>query len=181
MEKLIPVLESYVLFADRATAEMNKAWKQLIPYVILVKDDEVYVTERLSDSEQRLKGLLSVGLGGHIEATDASDSITGCVNRGMHRELREEAEINSHGKPPMPIGIVYDDLTDVGQVHLGIVFIKELSPNDKVKVKETDKLKGYFEKPGNLDLGRTEGWATPIIQFLIEQDTHAEEEVQTNM
>tara|TARA_R110002020_G_scaffold268819_3_gene484064 strand:+ start:18284 stop:18892 length:609 start_codon:yes stop_codon:yes gene_type:complete len=172
---LISTLEYFMFFVQREQAEEQPSWKQVIPYVVLAKGDQVYVTERL-DGEPRLIGKLSVGLGGHVEALDAEEHIKGCVDRCMQRELTEEANITT-SSTPKPIGIVYNPNSDVSLVHLGIVYLYELGVNDTVSIKETDKLKGFFAKPAEVDLQSAEGWSVPILKFLMHQEENGEKKI----
>jgi predicted NUDIX family phosphoesterase len=59
-----------------------------------------------------------VGIGGHISSDDAS---TGdAYEVGMQRELEEEIHIGADFSSAC-VGLINDDETEVGRVHLGIV------------------------------------------------------------
>ncbi|MEG1686418.1 MAG: hypothetical protein RR276_00900, partial [Angelakisella sp.] len=54
-------------FIPRPEAENDPTRKQIIPYVVLCRGSEVFATRRLNKGgEARLHGLLSLGIGGHI-------------------------------------------------------------------------------------------------------------------
>jgi predicted NUDIX family phosphoesterase len=62
----------------------------------------------------------SVGIGGHISADDAVDSNP--YEEGMRRELEEEVAIDTPYRGQC-VGLINDDQTEVGKVHLGVVHI----------------------------------------------------------
>jgi len=83
-----------------------------------------------------------VGVGGHINPeTDGSGSDV--LYRGMKREIEEEVSIDCMGKMT-PRGIINDDTTEVGSVHLGLFYTLEVT--GEVCVLETEKLEGFWIK-----------------------------------
>ena len=74
--KLADILKTYIEFVPRDIAEKDPAWKQIIPYIVVTNDHQVFTTHRLKkSSESRLHGTISLGLGGHINLCDKYDSI----------------------------------------------------------------------------------------------------------
>ena len=117
---LYALVEERHCFLPRAEAEQDPAYRQIIPYITLCRGDEVLCTRRLKKGgEARLHGLLSLGLGGHINALDGDTE--GIFQRGLHRELAEEADYTPVGEL-QPLGVINDDRTEVGSVHLGFAF-----------------------------------------------------------
>jgi predicted NUDIX family phosphoesterase len=112
-------------YRPRGEVETDPSFKQLIPYVVLRWRDQVFHYVRGEQgTEKRLQALRSVGLGGHISAEDglvASDP----YRAGMLRELAEEVHLES-AYAELCLGLINDDRTPVGQVHLGIVHVFEL-------------------------------------------------------
>ena len=52
-------------FADRAKAEQEPQWKQIVPYCVVRRGAAVLCVQRKrTQSESRLHGLLSIGIGG---------------------------------------------------------------------------------------------------------------------
>jgi predicted NUDIX family phosphoesterase len=115
----------YFQFLPRSKAESDPAYKQLIPYVVLRHGAQVFVYRRgKAGNEKRLHELLSIGVGGHIGHDDLASEIS--YRTAMLRELTEE--INLPGDyTDRCLGLINDDSTGVGQVHLGIVHVFELS------------------------------------------------------
>jgi len=68
--------------ADRSHCETNPTYLQLIPYIILVSDnDEVFIYKRgQKGNEDRLHQLFSIGLGGHIEIDAPSEQYAYLTN-----------------------------------------------------------------------------------------------------
>ena len=109
--------------------ENDPSYKQLIPYVLFRHDDAVghttifQYTRGMRQDESRLRGKRSVGIGGHISMTDAVPSGDGSgYFEGMARELGEEVSIETPYREQC-IGLINDDETSVGRVHLGIVHL----------------------------------------------------------
>jgi predicted NUDIX family phosphoesterase len=116
---------SHLLYLPRAAAENDPSYKQLIPYVVLRWREQLfYYTRGTSGTEARLRSLRSIGVGGHICQADAGAA--GAYRTGMLRELAEEVVIETTFTERM-IGLINDDRTPVGMVHLGIVHVVDLA------------------------------------------------------
>jgi predicted NUDIX family phosphoesterase len=112
-------------YLPRSQAENDPSFKQLIPYVVLRWGDQVFhYTRGQGGGEVRLRALRSVGVGGHICAEDGV--VTGDDYRlGMLREVHEEVHLDGP-YTERRLGLINDDRTPVGQVHLGIVHVFDL-------------------------------------------------------
>jgi predicted NUDIX family phosphoesterase len=121
-------------FRPRSTAEIDPAFKQLIPYVVLTHAGRVYAYRRAGGGEKRLNAKWSLGIGGHISDTDATTH-GDLYTTGMMRELTEEVTIHGAYRAEL-IGFINDDETPVGRVHLGVVHRFELDSDD-VRPNET--------------------------------------------
>lgn len=112
-------------FMARDLAEHDPQFKQLIPYVVLRYRDSLFQYVRgKGASESRLLAKRSVGLGGHIEPIDQSlfASQWDLYLEAAKREVHEEVHVNTTWKEHI-VGILNDDSSEVGQVHLGIVHL----------------------------------------------------------
>ncbi len=113
-------------FKERNSVEKNPDYKQIIPYImILTKDLKNIAVYKRKGSEKRLHDLWSVGIGGHINPVDAEEDPNDpekTIIAGMQRELDEELIKISSGDKPQFTGIINEETTDVGSVHIGIVF-----------------------------------------------------------
>jgi predicted NUDIX family phosphoesterase len=121
---LVPELIQY---RPRSEVEDDPGFKQIIPYVVFRCNDAVFCYKRgKSQGEARLHRLRSLGVGGHVSEEDAQGSKSlAAYESAMRREIGEEVEIKSAGKSHR-IGLINDDATPVGQVHLGVVHLFEL-------------------------------------------------------
>jgi predicted NUDIX family phosphoesterase len=123
-ELLRPEQTSY---RPRDQVEKDPGFKQLIPYVIFRhtgadgRPTVFQYTRGAGMGEGRLHRKRSVGIGGHISAIDVGDHAIGNpYQEGMRRELEEEVAIDTPYTAQC-VGLINDDETEVGSVHLGVV------------------------------------------------------------
>jgi predicted NUDIX family phosphoesterase len=121
---LVPELMQY---RPRSEVEDDPSYKQIIPYVVFRFADTVFCyTRGKSQGEARLHRLRSLGVGGHVSEEDARGGKSlDAYESAMRRELDEEVEVASPGRIRR-VGLINDDSTPVGQVHLGVVHLYEL-------------------------------------------------------
>jgi len=158
-------------FVKRINAENNSSYKQIIPYIILqTKDHGKTAIYQRQGSEQRLHDLWSLGIGGHINPVDMNtnkDSFKQILFTGMQRELDEEFEKMSEEIFPEFLGVISEDITDVGKVHLGAVFtIKTNSPEKFLPGEELFQF--IWEKTNSLHQLNLELWSTMALELLAE-------------
>lgn len=113
-------------FIPRHEAENNPDVKQVIPYIVLQTTafDYTAIYNR-QGSERRLHDLWSLGIGGHINPIDQKKehlTFKDILTSGMERELTEELLERPKLDPIEFCGIISEEITDVGRVHLGAVF-----------------------------------------------------------
>ncbi len=115
----------------RKYAEEDETYKQIIPYFIFKHASTLFLMERAENAgEKRLKGMLTLGIGGHLSKEDAAGK--SLEHWGM-REFHEEVSFNDTVSF-VPLGIVNDETTPVGRVHMGLVYLVEGStPNISIK------------------------------------------------
>ncbi len=115
-----------VVWKERKDAESDKNFQQIIPYVLLKNSEGKFACYQRHGNEKRLHGKWSCGIGGHIDETDNADSIEQIVKNGMSRELSEELKNFDADRIKLSyLGIINEIESNVGQVHLGLVFIAE--------------------------------------------------------
>lgn len=141
-KRIIDTFESYEV-KRRGDMEEDPNYKQLIGYVLL-KDEvtgEVLVYKRLvGGGEARLHGKASVGIGGHMNEVEGK-TIFEMLKINAARELNEEVGVSEEEalNNLYFIGLINDDKTEVGQVHIGVVYECKVNKN-LVEVKEDDTL-----------------------------------------
>ena len=141
-KKIIDKFESYEV-KRRGDMEEDPSFKQLIGYVLLkdINTNEVLVYKRLvGGGEARLHGKASVGIGGHMNEVEGK-SIFEMLKINASRELNEEVGVSEEEalENLQFIGLINDDETEVGQVHIGVVYECKVD-KQLVEVKEDDTL-----------------------------------------
>lgn len=127
-------------FKARRDVEDDPSFKQIIPYAafvipggIGVKSSEVFTYIRgKAQEEKRLHALRSIGIGGHVAESDAfgtgiiedREASLGTVDRTILREIQEEV-VTVGSFRLHKVGLINDDSTQVGSVHLGIAYVIE--------------------------------------------------------
>ena len=116
-------------FLPRPEAEINPAYKQIIPYALIAFENKVaYYVRGKRAGEQRLVAKGSIGIGGHMNETDESLFALdeAAYRAGVEREVNEEIKIDSPFEDRI-VALLNDDTTEVGCVHLGIVHVFKLA------------------------------------------------------
>jgi predicted NUDIX family phosphoesterase len=163
----------HITYRPRGTVEQDPSFKQLIPYVIfrhIDTDNQSRVfqyTRGTGMGEGRLHRKRSVGIGGHISAVDANPNLNASpYDEGMRRELAEEVEIDT---PYIAncVGLINDDQTEVGRVHLGVVHIFDVE-RPAVRSNETDLLESGFLGVDEIlkDIDQFETWSQICMKAL---------------
>lgn len=150
--QLVAAFERDGSFVDRALAERTPALKQLIPYCLVSRPGELLRVQRLRrQSEGRLHGLFSIGLGGHVNPEDGLAGGSGTVEAALRRELSEELRIPGFERlQPRFLGLLNDDSSDVGSVHAGLVYQLDVAAGSEVGIREIGKMEGRFAPLGDV-------------------------------
>ena len=173
-------------YLPRGSMEEDPSYKQLIPYVLFRWTDEdgqvrLFQYQRGGGmGERRLHAKRSVGVGGHISSLDQEKGdaalfptvekelrpLFHVYREGMQRELAEEVAIDTPYSETVA-GLINDDETPVGQVHLGVVHFCDVE-RPAVTPRETDILDAGF-RPVDEILGRLdefESWSQIVVRAL---------------
>ena len=157
---------SYISYRPRHEVEQDPSYKQLIPYCIFRHEGRLFHYKRGKLQEEgRLHSKRSIGIGGHISSDDQTASATPYLE-GMRREIDEEVYVESAYQQQC-IGLINDDETDVGRVHLGIVHVFELE-SPKVRPREKSIIETGFASPAELAQKRDqfETWSQICLDHL---------------
>lgn len=162
----------HVSFRPRSEVETDPGYKQLIPYVIFryqVDGGEPLVfqyTRGKGQGETRLHSKRSVGIGGHISDSDVSAGSGNPYEEGMRREVEEEVVVDTPYAARC-VGLINDDLSDVGRVHLGVVHIFDVQ-RPEVRPRETEIIECGFRPASEIlaDTSRFETWSQICMQAL---------------
>jgi predicted NUDIX family phosphoesterase len=157
---------NYTTYRPRDQVETDPSFKQLIPYCIFRHAETVFHYRRGKlQGDGRLRGLRSIGIGGHISSTDAETAEASYL-AAMSREIEEEVFLES-GYTQKCVGLINDDLSEVGRVHLGIVHLFELEA-PKVRPREESIIETGFASPAELarDAPGFETWSQICLDHL---------------
>lgn len=159
-------IERHGRFGPRPAMEADPAFKQIIPYLVLRQRGAYFLMRRTrAGGDVRLHDRWSIGVGGHLNPGDEN------LDGGLRREWSEELVADFVPEFRF-VGLLNDDTTPVGQVHLGAVFVADAGGR-AVTIRETDKLSGRFATPAEVaavapDL---ETWSRLVFDHLETQQT----------
>ena len=156
----------------RCHLESDDTFRQIIPYIVLQRGDGVVCYRRaVAGTEQRLHGLLSIGLGGHIDASDITlvrgelnldATLLGAANRELSEELQYVNVLARRW-----VGLLVENTSPVGRVHLGVVGVWSIGPeaieSAEEAVRETRLIR--LSEMGSLQ-GEFETWSSFLLPML---------------
>ena len=163
----------HISYRPRSQMEEDPSFKQLIPYVVFQYTDDrgrcqlFQYTRGTGQGEGRLHRKRSIGVGGHISSVDAESSGSDCpYQEGLRREVEEEVVIDTP-YVDQRVGLINDDESDVGKVHLGIVHLFKVE-QPHVKPRETEIIDAGFQPVEELiaDLESFETWSQICLKAL---------------
>ncbi|MFH0889726.1 MAG: NUDIX domain-containing protein [Candidatus Aenigmatarchaeota archaeon] len=148
-------------FVDRDKAENNETLKQIIPYCIVVNNSKIVVVKRKNPGEKRLKDLLSIGIGGHINPVDdTGDVYENAARRELNEELKTDKILSLE-----PVGFLNLDDIPVNRVHLGLVYVARVAGNVEVIDSGLEgELKNIAEIATLSD--KMEGWSRELAKAI---------------
>ena len=161
-----------VQFRPRSEVEKDPSFKQLIPYMLFCHTDpsgNVSLFQYIRGKgmgESRLHQKRSIGVGGHISAEDREQLSKDVYREGMLRELNEEVVLHTTFTEHC-VGLINDDSTEVGSVHLGIVHRLDVA-EPKVVSNESDLIESGFMPLAELRNCREqmESWSSICLDAL---------------
>ena len=161
LDGFVEALERDGRYEPRPQMEADPSFKQVIPYLVL-RDGERYFLMRRTRAgmDARLHDRYSIGVGGHLNPGD------GGVIGGLRREWQEELVADFEPAFRL-VGLLNDDTTEVGAVHLGAVYVADAAGRP-VEIRETDKLAGAFAQPHEVAAvaDKLETWSRLCFEYL---------------
>ena len=148
-------------YEPRSLVEPDRSLKQVIPYLVLRDGERYFLMRRTrAGGDARLHDLWTIGVGGHLNPGD------GGLTGGLVREWQEEVIADFVPEFEL-IGLLNDDTTDVGSVHLGAVYVGNANGRPVV-IRETTKLEGRFAGVGETARVRDgmETWSRLVFDLL---------------
>ena len=163
------LVPEFATFRPRSEVEDDPSFKQIIPYVVFRSAGAVFCyTRGGGGGVARLRRRRSLGVGGHVDEADAEGRGTfEAYEIALMRELREEVAIESPGSLRL-VGLINDDSTPVGSVHLGAVHIYDLD-RPAVRPLESDLVETSFVALEQLreDWDAFESWSQICMESLL--------------
>ncbi len=159
-----------ISYRPRVEVEEDPGFKQLIPYCVLRCGEQIFHYQRGKvGGDGRLRSKRSVGIGGHISKED-NDNAADPYREGLRRELQEEVSIDTAWTERC-VGLINDDETDVGRVHLAVVHIFDLEAPQVRALEESIREVG-FAHPSELarEKDQFETWSQICLDYLIHAD-----------
>ena len=157
-------------YRPRPAMEQDPSFKQLIPYCLFrytTPTGEVQLfqyTRGGKGGEKRLHAKRSVGIGGHISSDDSACHSP--YEEGLRRELAEEVLIETPYTGQIA-GMINDDLSDVGKVHLGVVHLFDVESPDVFSRDEEIVDAGFRPVPQLLaEIDQFETWSQIVLKAL---------------
>ncbi len=161
LEAFVAALERDGRFEPRSAMEVDPSFKQVIPYLVLRDGERYFLMRRTrAGADARLHDRWSIGVGGHVNPGD------GGVLGGLRREWSEELDADFVPDFQL-VGLLNDDTTEVGAVHIGAIYVAEAAGRP-VAVRETTKLTGAFAAPEEVAAVAEglETWSLLTFRFL---------------
>ena len=157
----IAAIAAHGRFESRPAMEVDPRFKQVIPYLVLRDDERWFLMRRTKGgADARLHERWSIGVGGHLNPGDLD------LAGGLRREWLEEL-VADFVPSFRPIGLLNDDRSAVGAVHLGVVYEAD-AMGRPVAVREVDKLAGSFAHEDEVAAVRDlmESWSELVFDAL---------------
>lgn len=162
-EECIQMIAQHQEFHPRHLMETDSRYKQIIPYLVYIHNQQIFVMQRKSTaSEQRLANKLSIGIGGHMRQEDMAG---GSLIAWAQRELHEEVELHDPYRIEV-LGMLNDDRDAVGQVHVGLVLLL-LGTSERIAIRselKSGKLMSLSECMEQITL--FESWSQLVLAEL---------------
>ena len=160
----LSAIEEHGRFEPRPRMEEDPSFKQIIPYLVLRDGPRWFLMQRTkAGGDARLHDRWSIGVGGHLNPGD------GDLAGGLEREWTEE--LAADFVPVFrPVGLLNDDETAVGAVHLGVVYEGDAGGRS-VAIRETEKLTGSFAETSAVAAvrDRMESWSQLVFDAFVER------------
>ena len=162
--EIFEVIKENHYYMKRDKAECCKEVRQIIPSVIIKRNNELFTMRRLKKQfERRLHGKISIGVGGHINPN--SENKQDIIMDSLQRELYEEVNIEESTNLRF-IGVINDLSTEVSFYHIGLMYLLETTSD--VSVREIEKMEGKWMNQRELDPSEyeMENWSIIALNYL---------------
>lgn len=167
------IIQEKYQFVRRGDAEEDPYYQQIIPYIVILSQDEnkILLQKRSKKgTDRRLRSLVSIGFGGHVDRIDEDATIYDILFNNMSRELSEEIGLQVSSLDEFELkGLINLDF-DFHQDHFGLVYflkideknflIQKSDEAEEIEWEEVEKLKRQVESESIF----LEGWSELIMK-----------------
>lgn len=164
-DRLASLIQRHGTYEPRSVVEHDPSRKQVIPYPILRDGDDWFLMQRTrAGGDARLHERYSIGVGGHVNPEDGG--LDGELSTALRREWHEELVVDFVPEFRF-VGLLNDDSTPVGEVHVGLVYEGD-ARGRSVAIRETEKLNGRFASSAEVSAvrDRLETWSLIAFEWL---------------
>lgn len=166
----------------RADAEHDERFLQPIVYLVLRNPQGLAWCYQRVGGDARLDGRCSMGVGGHVDAADSTPpdhaplDAAATLHRALLRELSEELlSAPGHAACPGDLrglclqGLIYEGLSAVGRVHLGVLYTAQWLPTQAPQPHAGEKLtsQGFLSLADIATDARFELWSRLAARHLL--------------
>jgi predicted NUDIX family phosphoesterase len=168
--------EAGIWLGPRAVLEHTEDYRQIIPYIVLQHGSRfIRYTRMPSGGENRLHGRTSIGVGGHVDlgdimTTGESIDLFGTLSRAAEREVSEELGA-VECKEKTWVGVLVENDTAVGRVHIGLVGLWQLSALPSGVAEEAlGEVAHCSIEELKADCERLETWSCMVLEWLAKSE-----------
>ncbi len=158
------VIEEHGVFIPRSQAEYDPSFRQVIPYMVILRGEELLLLKRTEkQGERRLHNKYTVGIGGHVNSQDGNSPLEAYSN-GKIRELHEELHVEVVGEKYL--GVINDRSSEVSSVHIGLVYAVFVR---SARIREKENFLYWWVKRDELVeyLHRMENWSKLVLEYMV--------------
>lgn len=169
LNRYLNIINTKKEFMLRSLAENDPSYKQIIPYLIFMYEERIFVMQRTANaSESRLQNKYTIGIGGHIRQEDIKNNdLFAWANREFHEEVLYEDTVTIE-----TLGALNDDTNEVGRVHMGFVFLLN-GTSDAIRIKSELKSGSFMSLDKCIEmLPCFESWSQIVLQELRERQRY---------
>lgn len=165
-DKILKLIEDNKEFIERAPAEEDESYQQIIPQIILKVANKIFIHKiPQTGSESRLHDMWPIVLGGHVEETDLD--ITSASQREFDEEVNYKGKIINREF----LGLVKRHDVPVNKVHIGLVWLFEGDSEEIEMTNDDGVVEGRFIEINQLNayLDKMTYWSQTITPYLIKR------------
>jgi predicted NUDIX family phosphoesterase len=158
LDSVLEAVRTYGRFVRRDWAEAHTNVKQIVACAVVRNGARLLCVRRSSKSDRRaLRLRYTLLFGGHVDDFDARAGAP--VLSCLRRELLEELGVEMVAEPRL-LGVVADSLTEVGELHLGMVF--DVALDERLLFVGSERDKAEFVHARKNSVHELEGWSQII-------------------